>query len=120
MNNVQKAYWITTILLALWLVGDGIAGVLQLESGKEVFMLLGYPNYLLKINGAAKVIAGLAILQTKYKTFKEWAYAGYTINCIGASTSWLFATGDLVFVLLPYVFLGFMFLNYYLWKKVLV
>ncbi len=113
----NKLYWATTIILALWLIGDGLAGVLQVESGKAAFVMLGYPTYLLIINGTAKVIAGIAILQSKYVTLKEWAYAGYTVNCIGASASWWFATGDIFFTLLPFLFLGFTFVTYRLWKK---
>jgi len=113
----NKLYWATTIILALWLIGDGLAGVLQVESGKAAFVMLGYPAYLLIINGTAKVIAGIAILQSKYVTLKEWAYAGYTINCIGASASWWFAEQNVLFSFFPFVFLAFTFANYRLWKK---
>jgi hypothetical protein len=116
-DKTYWGYWITTVLLAVWLIGDGLAGVMQVESGKAAFMMLGYPTYLLIINGTAKVIAGIAILQSKYKTLKEWAFAGYVINCIGAGASWWFATQDLVFTFFPLIFLAFTFLNYRLWKK---
>lgn len=110
-------YHFFTISLALWLFGDGLAGVLQLDKGIESMVMLEYPLYLLYIVGWAKIFASIALLQTKCKVLKEWAYAGYVVSCMGASLSWYFADGGVGMVLLPAGFLAYTLVSYYLWKK---
>jgi hypothetical protein len=116
-KTLRKLYWIATIVFALWLLGDGLAGVLQNQVGKESLMQLGYPMYVLIITGVAKVLGAIAILQTRYRTIKEWAFAGYAIDCLGAAASWIFVGGHTANVVMAFVFLGIMFIPYYLWKK---
>jgi len=56
-------YWVLTILL---MVPGAGGGLVELFSGPEsivkTMQLLGYPLYLMKILGFAKVLGGLAIL----------------------------------------------------------
>jgi hypothetical protein len=104
MNNktLIRAYWIATIIFALFLVMDGVGGVMRADAGKESLAHLGYPMYLLTIAGAAKLLAAVAILQTK---------------CYGALCSRI-AVGDSVGeTLLPLVFFAIMLVPYWLWKK---
>ena len=79
---------------------------------------LGYPMYLNIIMGIAKVLGVLALLQWKFKTIKEWAYAGFTIDFIGAGASMYFSGDGIMGVLTILPFLVVMFLSYWLWKKV--
>ena len=51
-----------------------------------MFRQLGYPMYLLRFIGAAKILA-VAILAPTAGWLKEWAYAGLTFTMIGASYS---------------------------------
>lgn len=116
-KSLKISYWIATIVFALLLIMDGIGGVLQMEEGKEVLRHLGYPMYLLTIAGTAKLFAAVAILQTKFRTIKEWAFAGFAINCVGAFWSRA-AVGDGVDMLMfPIVFLVIMTVPYALWRE---
>lgn len=116
-RTVKVLYWTTTLLFCSAMLMDGAAGVLREETGKEVMVHLGYPMYVLTIFGLAKLIGAVAILQTKFQTIKEWAYAGFTINFIGAFASRVFV-GDAVGLLIPpIVMLVVMFITYFLWKK---
>jgi uncharacterized membrane protein YphA (DoxX/SURF4 family) len=119
MNSkaLKISYWIATIVFALLLVMDGIGGITQQQAGKDSLQHLGYPMYLLSITGVAKVLAALAILQTKFRTIKEWAFAGFAINCYGALWSRA-AVGDSVgMIAFPIVFFAIMLVPYVLWKK---
>jgi DoxX-like protein len=60
---------------------------------RETLTHLGYPGYLLVILGAAKLLGSAALLQTRVPTLREWAYAGFMIDLIGAVASHAF-TGD--------------------------
>ncbi len=115
-KTLRTLYWIATTIFVLWLVGDGLAGVFQLQAGKDSLMQLGYPMYVLIITGIAKLLAAAAIIQTQYRTIKEWAFAGYAIDCLGAAASWLFI-GNMMFVVVALVFFVLMFIPYFLWKR---
>lgn len=117
-KTIKISYWIVTILFSLSMLFSGITEVLQIEQAKEVMKHLGYPIYVNKIIGTAKILGVIAILQWKFKTIKEWAYAGFTIDIIGAAASMFFAGDSLLMVLSTVPFLVVMFASYFLWKKV--
>lgn len=58
---------------------------------------LGYPPYMLTILGVAKLLGAIALVQPVQPTLREWAYAGFTINLLGATVSHVFS-GDPVAV----------------------
>ena len=91
---------------------------MQTEQAKEVMKHLGYPVYVNTIIGVAKILGALAILQWKFRTLKEWAYAGFTIDFVGAGASFYFTGDGILLVLSPAIFLAVMFISYFLWKKV--
>jgi hypothetical protein len=111
-------YWSLTILFAAAMFMDGIAGIMRVEEGKEVLRHLGYPEYIMSIFGVAKISGVIAILQAKYQTIKEWAYAGFAINFIGAAASRAYAGDGLALIIPPIVVLAFMFVLYFLGKRV--
>lgn len=110
-------YWSLTTLFCLLMLADGLAGLLQVEGGREAFRLLGYPMYALLILGAAKLLGALALAQPWFRTLKEWAFAGFAINFIGAAASTAFAGMGLVGMLPAVVMLVVLFGLYYLWKQ---
>ncbi|WP_406823913.1 DoxX family protein [Pedobacter sp. KACC 23697] len=117
MKKLKTWYWITTIIFALMMIMDGVGGITQQEAGQEVLKHLGYPIYLLIIAGMAKLPGAAFILQNKFETIKEWAYAGFAINFIGAFASRLFAGDGVSLLIPPLVALVMMFIPYILWKK---
>ena len=92
--------------------------LIQTQQSKEVLKHLGYPPYLNIILGVAKVLGAIAIVQWKFKAIKEWAYAGFAIDLIGAGASIYFAGDGVIAVLFVAIFLAVMLLSYYLWKKI--
>lgn len=117
MKSIKTWYWIATIIFALLMLMDGFGGITQQEAGKEVFKHLGYPMYLLQICGLAKILGVIAILQNRFTVIKEWAYAGFAINFIGAFASRAFMCDEISLLIPPVVALGIMFIPYFLWKK---
>ncbi len=116
-KTIKILYWIVTLLFALAMFFSGISELMQTEQGKEVLQHLGYPLYLNIILGIAKVLGALALIQTWFRTIKEWAYAGFTIDIIGASLSMFFTGDSILMSLSPMLFLAVMFVSYALWKK---
>ena len=116
-KTIKIWYWIVTIIFALFMLFSGISELMQTESAKKVITDLGYPIYFNLIIGFAKVMGAIAILQTKFKTIKEWAYAGFAFDIIGAIASMALNGNGIMPVLLTLPFLIVMFLSYILWKK---
>ena len=96
MASKTTAYWITTGLFCAMLGFSGIAHSMRIEFVAESMAELGYPAYLMTILGTAKLLGVAALLAPGRPLLKEWAYAGFAFNLIGATASHAFA-GDPVF-----------------------
>lgn len=117
-KSVKIWYWVTTILFVAFMIFSGITELARVESSDALFESLGYPLYLSYILGIAKILGGVALIQTKWYVIKEWAYAGFAFDLIGATFSFVFAGGfTFVEMVMPLVILAVMFVSYSLWKK---
>ena len=117
-KTIKIIYWVITILFSAFMLFSGIVEIMQTQQTQEVMKQLGYPMYVNTIIGIAKILGVIAILQWKFPIIKEWAYAGFTIDIIGASASFYFSGDGIVATLMPFIFLAVMFVSYFLWKKV--
>lgn len=117
-STLRIGYWIATGLFAALMLADGFAGFAQTKDGQQAMAMLGYPMYIMTILGVAKLLGAVALVQTRFATLKEWAYAGFAFNFLGASASWFLAGQGPVYVLFPLVALAMLFGTYYLWKRV--
>ena len=116
-KTIKITYWILTILFVLSALADAFGGLTHQPEGVKGVTHLGYPVYLMDISGVAEIIGAIAILQLKYKTIKEWAYAGFTISFICAAWSHIYVGDSIGMVIMPVVMLVYMFLTYYFWKR---
>ena len=82
-------YWVATLWLALGMTSTGIVQLLKMEQEVTMFSALGYPVYLLTLLGICKLLGVVTVLVPKFPTLKEWAYAGFSFNMIGAVYSHL-------------------------------
>jgi uncharacterized membrane protein YphA (DoxX/SURF4 family) len=90
MNTKTKniAYWTTTILIAFFIEGGGLAQVAHVKGTVDGFVhILGYPAYFVTILGVWKVLGPIAILVPRFPRLKEWAYAGIFFDLTGAAAS---------------------------------
>jgi len=117
MKRTKITYWVLLTLFSIMMLMDGIAGIMQVEDGKKAFDQLGYPHYLMTIIGVSKILGVIGLLQPKFKTLKEWVFAGFAFNFLGASASWGLSGGPVAFVIMPLLMLIVLFAIYFLWKK---
>ena len=117
-KTIKITYWTVTIIFCLANLFSGISGFFPNKQGLDIMRQLGYPTYLLLIIGVAKMLGSLTIVQTKFRTIKEWAYAGFTIDYLGASTSFYIVNAGWLSIIFPLIFLIVLFVSYFLWKKV--
>lgn len=115
-NKGRKiGYWVTTGLLA---AGLGFFGVMDLMAPADMvagFEHLGYPLHLLTLLGIGKLLAAVTFVAPGFARLKEWAYAGITINLLGAGWSHALSGDDFGQWFGPvFVFLALNFASYFL------
>ncbi len=93
MNRKTTAYWIATGLFCAAFLFGGASHLLRTETIAAGIASLGYPAYLMTMLGTAKLLGVAALLAPGRPLLKEWAYAGFTFNLLGATASHAFA-GD--------------------------
>ncbi len=116
ITTARWIYWTVTLLFVSTMMVAGLTYLAGASFNVEGITHLGYPIYLLKILGTAKLLGGIAILQGQFRTLKEWAYAGYTFNLLGASASHALYGDPFVKTLTPIIILAFVLISYRQWK----
>jgi DoxX-like family len=124
MNETKTrkvVYWVVTALFLVPMAGSGLPELLFGSPASTVATLvhLGYPLYLMRILGLAKVLGAVAIVSGRSRTLKEWAYAGYTFDLLGAIASHLIV-GDGPFAAVPAIVLALVLTSYVQWARVVV
>jgi hypothetical protein len=114
INILHRA---VTVLFAVLLLMAGVTEAIAHESGQEIMRHLGYPVHVLYVLGTGKILAAVALLQRRFPTVREWAYAGLTFNLIGAFVARTAAGDSTGLILSPLIFLAVMFVSYFLGKK---
>ncbi len=82
----------------------------------KIMIALGFPLYLMKILGVAKIFGGIAILTGRLPRMKEWAYAGFAFDFLGATAAHIL-TRDPTYALFPFSFFVVLVIAYILWHK---
>jgi uncharacterized membrane protein YphA (DoxX/SURF4 family) len=86
---------------------SAIASLKQNPDGVAMMKHLGYPYSVLTLLSIAKILGVIAILVPGFPRLKEWAYAGFSFDLVGAIYASL-SLGDPVSQSLP-IFLGLVF-----------
>jgi len=114
MERRSIFYWVVTGTFCLVLSVSAIAHLLRLGPIPEAMAGLGYPPFVMTILGTAKLLGVAALLSPGRPILKEWAYAGFTFNLLGATASHLFAGQSLGEAAPPVVLLVLLAVSYQL------
>jgi hypothetical protein len=90
LKTARVIYWVITGFFAVTMIMAGVMYIIGYPPVVAGFMKIGYPIYVMKILGVFKVLGGTVFLFVRSRTIKEWAYAGYTFNLVGAIVSHAF------------------------------
>jgi len=116
-RTTRIVYWTFTLLFVIPQVWSATQMLTEAPRMTETIQSLGYPIYFMKILGVAKLLGAAAILFSPFRTLKEWAYAGYTFDVLGAFISHT-AHGDSALIAsVPLLFLGAQACSYLGWKR---
>lgn len=77
-------YWIATGWLSLGMTSTGVVQLIKMNEEVAKMAQLGFPGYILPLLGTLKILGVVAILAPKFALLKEWAYAGFFFNMVGA------------------------------------
>lgn len=108
MKGRVTAYWICTVVIALFIGSGGVAQALRVPQNVEGLMALGYPLHFIVLLGVWKVLGALTLLAPRLRLVKEWAYAGIFIDLSGAIVAAVANGGAAFHVIAPLVLIGFL------------
>ena len=102
-KTINIIYWIATSLILAMMLFSAASSFMENPEGAKMMAAIGYRPYVLHLLAVAKVLGVTAILTPGFPRLKEWAYAGFTFDLIGATYSFYasgFAFKDWAFMLL--------------------
>jgi uncharacterized membrane protein YphA (DoxX/SURF4 family) len=91
-TTINIIYWITTGLILAMMLFSAVSSFMENPDSAKMLAAIGYKPYVLHLLAVAKVLGVIAILTPGFPRLKEWAYAGFTFDLIGAAYSF-YASG---------------------------
>jgi hypothetical protein len=98
-------FWVSTSLFCAFMLSSAIPNILSSAEWVAIFDQLGYPQYLLPFLGVAKLLGVVGLLIPGLNRIKEWAYAGFFFDLVGATYSAVVAFGfdpQMLVMLVPF------------------
>lgn len=118
-KKIKITYWFILVFVTLGMLVSAVPSVLKLPYAVEHFCnVLKLPEYLLVFTGALKLIGLVALYIPKYPKLKEWVFAGFTFDLLGAWYCNFSALGSFSATIPIIIYLSMLFLLYYLYKKI--
>jgi hypothetical protein len=118
MKTNKIIFWVTTTLIFLF---EGVmpAFTSQTEEAKEGIRHLGYPGYFGVMLTVFKVLGALVLIIPQVPArVKEWAYAGFVIDFIGAFVSLAVVDGFTGLTFFPLIVLLVLVVSYIYYHKI--
>lgn len=117
MKKTNIIYWIITGLFLAFMLFSGVMELRPPQPGQDIMAMLGYPPYLAHFLAVTKFLGVIAILIPGFPRIKEWAYAGFAFDLIGASYSMIAVgqmnAGGMIFMLVLLAFLAISYIYYH-------
>jgi uncharacterized membrane protein YphA (DoxX/SURF4 family) len=115
---VSVVHWIATVAFVLPMAWSAVQYLTEAPKMVETMTVhLGYPMYFLTILGVAKLLGCAALLVNRPVRLKEWAYAGFTFDLLGAFLSHMAVDDPLSRALIPIGFLVLLAVSYAAWRR---
>ncbi|MFT6400121.1 MAG: hypothetical protein ACJAYU_004891 [Bradymonadia bacterium] len=110
----NAAFWLFTGLLCVSQAMSGVLDLIGHEMIADQMTLLGYPLYVMTILGIFKISGAIVIALPGFTRLKEWAYAGFFVDFVGAAASHGFNGDGIQGIAPPLVILTFAMASYFL------
>lgn len=113
MKATKILFWIFTIILAGMMLMSAVMSFMPNPQGVAMMKTIGYPYSVLHLLAVGKILGIIALFTPGFPRLKEWAYAGFTFDILGASyafymkgfpfTDWAFMIGLLIILFGSYI-----------------
>jgi len=110
-------FWIATTFVA---ISEGIipAFTFRTQLAREGINHLGYPDYFGAMIVGFRIIGVLALILPQVPVrIKEWAYAGFAIEFISASISYIAVDGFTFYCIIPLISMTVLLISYFTFHK---
>ena len=95
MKATKVIYWISTGAVIFVMLFTAVQTFSHIEHMTDFARQIQFPAYMFVMLSVAKVLGIIALLIPGYPQIKEWVYAGFTFDLVGAIV--LFAGSSLAF-----------------------
>lgn len=118
-RKIKIAQNTVLILITIGMLFSAVPSVLKLPYAVEHFCnVLKLPEYLLVFTGALKLIGLVALYVPGYPKLKEWVFAGFAFDLLGAWYCNYSAMGSFVATIPIIIYIALLLLLYYLHSKI--
>jgi hypothetical protein len=87
MKKINIIYWISTTIIIILMLFSAISSFMKNPDGAKMMAQMGYHVYVFHFLAIAKILGIIALLAPGFPRLKEWAYAGFTFDLLGAAYS---------------------------------
>jgi uncharacterized membrane protein YphA (DoxX/SURF4 family) len=115
-TTINIIYWTSTVLILGMMLFSAASSFMENPEGAKMMDAIGYRPYVLHLLAIAKVLGVIAILTPGFPRLKEWAYAGFMFDLVGATYSFYasgFAFKDWAFMLVLIAVLACSYIFYH-------
>jgi hypothetical protein len=109
MKKTNVIFWIFTSIFCAFMLFSAATEIINNADAKTFIIGLGYPAYFNPFIGVLKLLGVIALLVPSFTKIKEWAYAGFFFDLLGATYSQIAVAGfkpDVSFMLVFFIFWG--------------
>jgi uncharacterized membrane protein YphA (DoxX/SURF4 family) len=85
LKTLKITYWASTGLFCCVFLFTGTSYLLHTQIMDTKFHEIGFPLYIMNLIGILKIAGAITLLVPKYPRLKEWAYAGFVFDFVGAA-----------------------------------
>ena len=113
-KTINIIYWISTGLILAMMLFSAVSSFMENPDSAKMLAAIGYRPYVLHLLAVAKVLGIIAILTPGFPRLKEWAYAGFYFDFIGAMWSHFVVegAGKYFLLLVPVTILSISYVTY--------
>lgn len=117
MKKTNILYWTFTGIFGLFMLSSGIQNLMVTPEWISLMKSLGYPSYLIPFLGVAKCLGVVALFVPGFPRVKEWTYAGFFFDLLGATYSVIVVEGLQLPQSFMLIFFAFLALSYVYYHK---
>jgi hypothetical protein len=116
MRNRETIEKSSTWLVVAMMIASGGVNIAGIKPPFAAAETLGYPGYVPVMLGVAKLLGVLTFLTPRMPTLREWAYAGFTFELLGAACSHLIKGTGALHIAAPLIDLAIVMTSYATWR----